>query len=154
MTAASFGPVADYLPHRPPMLLIDEVVEMVGDRIVCRTTIHPDCVFAIDGQVHPSAMIELVAQVCAIAVGVRASRAGNPPKLGLIIGCREVAFDIDSFAVGDDLVITVNKVFGQTQLAAFVGTVHRRDALCATIHLSVVDATLAEVQAQLAEAAR
>src|ERR1700690_3252139 len=115
MTAASFGPVADYLPHRPPMLLIDEVVEMVGDRIVCRTTIHPDCVFAIDGQVHASAMIELVAQACAIAVGVRAAREGNPPKLGLIIGCREVTFDIDSFAVGDELVITVNKVFGQTQ---------------------------------------
>ena len=135
-----FGPVADYLPHRPPMLLIDDIVDVTGDRAVCRTTIHPDCVFARDGLVHPSAMIEFVAQVCAIYVGVTASRDGDPPRLGLIIGCREISFDVDSFAVGDELTIIATKIFGQSQVAAFTGTVTRRDVLCASIHLSVVDA--------------
>ena len=73
VTGAALGPVADYLPHRPPMLLIDDLVEWSELRAVCRTVIRPDCVFAIDGAVHPAAMIEFVAQVCAIYVGVRSA---------------------------------------------------------------------------------
>ena len=145
MTAprAALGPAAGYLPHRPPMLLIDEVLE-VTDRIgVCRTTIHPDCVFAIDGRVHPSAMIEFVAQTCAIAVGVLAARQGDPPRLGMIMACREVSFAVDHFDVGDELTITVTKAFGQKMMAAFTGTVVRGGEVCTTIQLSVADAELA-----------
>jgi predicted hotdog family 3-hydroxylacyl-ACP dehydratase len=150
------GPAADYLPHQPPMRLIDDIVEVTEHRVVCRTTIHPDCVFAIDGLVHPSAMIEFVAQACAIYGGVRSAQGGDPPhlglvaetergrmKYGLIAACREIAFAVDSFAVGDELTIVVNKVFSGNQMAAFTGTVARGDALCATLQLSVVDAELA-----------
>ena len=144
MTAAEgFGPVTDYLPHRPPMLLIDHIVEVTGAGAVCRATLHPDCVFAIDGLVHPSAMIEFAAQACAIYVGVTERRDGAPPRLGLLMACREIGFAVDSFAVGDELTIAVTKVFGQHQLAAFTATVARRGAVCATIQLSVVDAALA-----------
>ena len=138
-------PVADYLPHRPPLLLIDDIVEVDDRRAVCRTTIHPDCVFAIDGAVHPSAMIEFVAQVCAIYVGVLSARDGDPPRLGLIMACREVDLPADGFAVGDELTIVATKVFGQKQLAAFTGTVSRGGELCATVQLSVIDAELAAI---------
>jgi len=145
MTAAApFGPVTDYLPHRPPMLLIDHIVEVTDPGAVCRATVRPDCVFAIDGLVHPSAMIEFAAQACAIYVGVRERRDGTPPRLGLLMACREIGFAVDSFAVGDELTIAVTKVFGQHQLAAFTATVSCRDTVCATIQLSVVDAALAE----------
>lgn len=146
VAGAALGPVADYLPHRPPMLLIDDIVEWSDLRAVCRTRIRPDCVFAIDGAVHPSAMIEFVAQVCAIYVGVRSARSGDPPQVGFIMACREVDFAVDRFAVGDELTITADKTFGQKQLAAFTGTVHRGGALCATVQLSVVDAALAASQ--------
>jgi predicted hotdog family 3-hydroxylacyl-ACP dehydratase len=138
----SFGPVADYLPHRPPMLLIDHIVEATDDRVVCRATIHPDCVFAIDGAVHPAAMIEWVAQACAICIGVVAARDHTPPRAGLIIACREISFGVDQLAVGDELTIVANKLFVQPQLATFTGTVQRGGALCATVQLSVADAEI------------
>lgn len=125
------------------MLLIDEIVEMVEPRAVCRTTLKPDCVFAQGGAIHPSAMIELVAQACAIYVGIVAARSGDPPRLGLIIACREITFDVDQFAVGDELTIIVHKQFGQSQLAAFTGTVSRGGAVCTTVQLSVADAAVA-----------
>ena len=145
MTAAggSLGPVADYLPHRPPMLLIDDVVELTEHRAVCRATIHPDCVFAIDGVVHPSALIEFAAQACAILDGAHRARGGGPPRLGLITACREIAFAVDQLAVGDELTIVAGKDFGHELGAAFTATVSRGDALCATLQLSVVDAGLA-----------
>ena len=146
MTAA-FGPVSDYLPHRPPMLLIDDIVEVTDNRAVCRTTIHPDCVFARDGVVHPSAMIEIVAQACAIWVGVTNSRKGGTPQVGFLVACREVAFAVDRFCVGDELTIAVTKVLGEDQLAVFSGIVSRGDEECVTIQLSVVDAERAGANA-------
>jgi predicted hotdog family 3-hydroxylacyl-ACP dehydratase len=143
VTSAAFGPVADYLPHRPPMLLVDTIDEVTADRAVCRATIRPDCVFLQGGGVHPAAMIEFVAQACAIFVGVREAADGDPPRLGLIVACREITFAVDRFAVGDELTLVVTKILGQDQLAAFTGTVLRGGEVCATIQLSVVDAELA-----------
>jgi 3-hydroxyacyl-[acyl-carrier-protein] dehydratase len=34
--------ILDAVPHRPPMLLVDEVVEWENERIVCRKTFQPD----------------------------------------------------------------------------------------------------------------
>ncbi len=141
--STTFGSVTDYIPHRPPMLLIDQIVEVTDNRAVCRSTIHPDCVFARAGVVHPTAMIEFVAQACAIWVGVKNAREGAAPQLGLIVACREVELAVNSFAIGDELTITATKILGEDQLAAFKGTVSRGDELCVTIQLSVVDAALA-----------
>lgn len=144
--SGGFAPVASYLPHRAPMLLIDDIDEVTADGIVCRATIHPDCVFATDGAVHPSAMIEFVAQACALFVGVTDARDGTPPRLGFIVGCREISFAVDSFAVGDELTIAATKIHGQHQIAAFTATVARGGSPCVSIQLSVVDAALAGVQ--------
>ena len=147
MTLAVSGPAARYLPHQPPMLLIDDIVEVTEQRAVCRATIRPDCVFAIDGAVHPAAMIEFVAQVCAIYATANSAGEGGAPRLGLIMACREAEFAVDAFAVGDELTIAASKAFGGNQMASFTGTVSCGDALCATIQLSVIDAELASLSA-------
>ncbi|HET9989016.1 MAG TPA: hypothetical protein VFQ65_10850 [Kofleriaceae bacterium] len=134
----TFRPIEDYLPHRPPMLLIDELVEVSDVRAVVRATIKPDCVFARDGIVHPAAMIEFMAQCCAIMSAVRPSDKG--PRLGFMISCREVDLLVDSFAVGDKLELTADKIHGQEPLAVFGCTVVRDGAVCATMQLSAVDA--------------
>lgn len=141
---SKFRPIEDYLPHRPPMLLIDELVEVTDIKAVVRTTIKPDCVFARDGIVHPAAMIEFMAQCCAILIGARPS--GKGPRLGFIISCREVNLMVDSFAVGDKLELTAGKVHGQEALAVFSCTVSRDGVLCATMQLSAVDAEVIGTQ--------
>lgn len=141
------GPVMDYLPHRPPMLLIDEIIEVSKTHAICKATLRADCVFAIDGKVHATSMIEFIAQTCAIAAGVPSVREGGPPRLGFIIGCREILFPVvEWFDVGDVLTLTVNKILGEEQIAAFNGLVHREGALCVQIQLSVVDANVAGAQ--------
>lgn len=140
ITASPHGPISAYVPHRPPMLLVDDVLEVSERRIVCTATIRDDCAFAIDGVVHPSAMIEFAAQACAAGVGVLTARTGQRPKLGLIAGCREIAFAVDNFLVGDELTITAETSVGQAPVTAFTCTVVRAGDVCATIQLSVVDA--------------
>ena len=142
-TTGPFAPVAHYLPHRPPMLLLDEIVEWAENHVVCRAVLRPDCVFAVDGQVHASAMIEFVAQACALYVGLRPQEQGAP-RMGMIMGCREMDFFVDSFAVGEVLTIVATRVYGHQQVASFTGTVSRGDTLCASLQLSVVEATAAQ----------
>ncbi len=140
------GPVASYVPHRPPMLLIEEILEVIVDkRIVCRTVIRPECVFARSGIVHPSAMIEFIAQACAVLAGVTAATGARPVQVGLLLGCREVTFAVDRFVVGDVLTITATKTFGGQQMATFSGSVARGDDLCVTAELSVMDGALMEL---------
>ena len=137
-----FAPVADYVPHRPPILMIDEIVEVTPDGSVCRATLRPDCPFAIDGQVHPAALIEVAAQAFAVGVGVNAKRRGDAVRRGFVIGGRECTFEVDALAVGDVLEFRSTRLFGETLLGAFSCDVYRDGARCATIQLSVADATV------------
>ena len=134
----AFGPVIDYVPHRPPMLLVDRIVEVTEHGAVCAATWQPDCVLAVDGRVPASAAIELVAQACAVFLGVRGQRAGGPPHVGMIAACREVAFAVDDFAIGDTLTIAIHCVFGQPPMASFTARVRHGDAEVATMELSVI----------------
>jgi predicted hotdog family 3-hydroxylacyl-ACP dehydratase len=136
-----FAPVADYVPHRPPVLMIEEIVEVTPKRSVCRMTIRPDCVFAIDGQVHPAALIELAAQAFAVGVGVNAKRKGDPVGRGFVLGGRECTFEVDSLGVGDRLEFRCTRLFGEV-LGVFTCDVYRDGARCATIQLSVADSNV------------
>lgn len=142
MSPSPFPPITELIPHRPPMVLLDEVIACEPGRVSCRATLQPDCVFAEEGFVHPAALIELVAQVCAAYVKLLPGESGGSPRLGLIMGSREASFEVERLAVGDILTITAHKQYGESQLASFVGTVMRGAELCATIQLSVVDAAV------------
>jgi predicted hotdog family 3-hydroxylacyl-ACP dehydratase len=136
-------PAIDYVPHRPPMLFLDEVGEETEDSVVCHTTIRPDHVFLEAGVLSPLILFELVAQACGVYVGVRARRMGREPQVGMIVGCREAELLVDEIRVGDELTVRVERLFGQYQVAAFAGTVMRGEELCAQVTISVVDAELA-----------
>src|SRR5438128_6563456 len=102
------------LPHRDPMLLVDEVLELVpGERVLARKTVtHDDCAGHFPGNpIMPGVkMVEALAQCGAVVV---LSQPENRGKLALFAGIDGVRFK-RIVRPGDvlDLVCEVERVRG------------------------------------------
>ena len=114
------------LPHRDPMLLIDEVIELVpGERVVARKTVtEEDCAGHFPGNpIMPGVkMVEALAQCGAVAV---LSQEENRGKLALFAGIDDVRFK-RIVEPGDELLLTcevdeLRRGIGRGKAVATVG---------------------------------
>ncbi|PCC74810.1 Predicted 3-hydroxylacyl-ACP dehydratase, HotDog domain [Nannocystis exedens] len=135
MTA--FPPVAELVPQRPPMLLLDEVVAADDDGITCAAVVRPDNLFLAGGRVHASVLLEYMAQAIAAFAGLRARVDHQPPALGLIAACRNLELHAEHLAVGDPLQIVATRVFAGA-MAEYRAAVTRHGQPLAEAVLSVV----------------
>jgi predicted hotdog family 3-hydroxylacyl-ACP dehydratase len=142
-SSAPSAELAELVPHRAPMLLLDSVV-LHGDRaITCEATIREDHPFLEAGEVDVVVCVELVAQAVAAYTGYRDRLAGRRPELGFIVSCREASFEVPSLALGDSLTVEARHVWGEIQVGSFKGTVQRNGATVASVELGVYRGPLA-----------
>ena len=96
-------PIEELIPHRRPMLLIDEVIAHEGYEVRTRTTIREDMPFVHDGEMEALVAVELFAQSACTLVTLLAPPGARPQQSGAILGTRNIALETDRFSVGDVL---------------------------------------------------
>ena len=133
----SFLSVEQLLPHEPPMVWIDRVLFRDGDEIRCALEIRDEHVFVEDGAVEPVVSIEWMAQTVGALVGIFDRSQDQDVRPGYLIAIPEASFEVDSFHVGDQLVIEAKRVWGDDELASFECSVARAGAPVAKAQLSV-----------------
>lgn len=111
------------LPHRPPMILLDEVRDDAEGAITCSVKLHAGSPFVENGSVEGFVAVEYMAQCVATYAGLKAYRRDDPIRVGYIIGARSVDIAVDSFAVGDTLIVKAGLVWGDDELGKFECTV-------------------------------
>lgn len=123
MTVATYPPLAQLLPHQPPMILIDRLLEANAREALCEVTITSQSLFLETAGVPAFVGIEYMAQSIAAHIGYQHYLADEPITLGLLMGTRRVEMCCAFFALGQTLRIHVAHVWGKLELKRFRCTI-------------------------------
>ena len=127
-------PIAELVPHKQPMLLLDRVVSYSGDVVTCEVQIRPDSPFMSEGGVPAIVGVEYMAQCVAVYAGLSARAKGEPVRI-----------DADLFAPGDRLLIEARWVWGEDALGSFACQVKRDDVVLLEGNLTVYQGPIPEL---------
>jgi predicted hotdog family 3-hydroxylacyl-ACP dehydratase len=95
------------VPHRPPFLLIDRLLEFTGQTGVVESVISPDNLFLSDeGFLKEVALVELLAQSAAAVKGYSDTIEGKEIKKGFLVDIRKFTFK-ERCCKGDIVHITI-----------------------------------------------
>ena len=86
-------PADRLVPHRPPLCLVDRLLEFSGQTGVVESIIRPDNIFLNeDGSLPCLILVELIAQASAAVKGYDDLRQGKGIKKGFLVDIRDVRF--------------------------------------------------------------
>lgn len=129
--------VADLLPHRPPMILIDEVLAYDETSLMAAVDVSPMSLFLEEGGVPSHVGLEYMAQACGAFAGLMARERGEPVRIGFVLGARQYRAHVPFFRRGDRLVVTVSVLYQDEQMGAFDCRIEIAGSLAAEAQLSV-----------------
>ena len=114
--------IHEYIPQRPPIVMIDRIVNVSESKVVCEFQIKNDNIFVAEGKLFEPGIIENIAQTIAAGAGYRAKQKNEKVKLGYIAAIKNL--NIYTLPSVDDILSTtvqiVNEVFSVTIVQAIV----------------------------------
>jgi predicted hotdog family 3-hydroxylacyl-ACP dehydratase len=130
--------VADLLPHGPSMVLLDEVIDWQEGRASVILAIRPGIPFFVDPKGVPAHVgLEYMAQACGVYAGLVGLNAGEPIRLGFLLGTRNYRASVDWFGTGVQLVISVSETFRQESMGVFDCVITCNDVEVASAQLNL-----------------
>lgn len=103
--------MTEVLPHEGRLLLLDELLDVDAENVVCAVTIKADSMFCDGANGVPSWVgLEYMAQTASTYSGVDQARAGIRPTIGLLLGSRRYKVDVPFFAIGSRLRVDAHVV--------------------------------------------
>lgn len=117
----SLPPAAELLPHRPPMLLVRELLERGPGRLRCRGQVAADSPLARDGRAPAMLAVELAAQGAALLEALeRGDREGDAaPRRGYLISLQRLELGSPTLPAGEPLDASVVYDGGAGPLARY-----------------------------------
>jgi len=87
---ANSNEILTYIPQRPPMVMVDSLIEATEKRIVSRFTVKNGNVFLEENVLKEAGIIENIAQTAAAGVGYKQVTQKLPVKLGFIAAIKNL----------------------------------------------------------------
>jgi predicted hotdog family 3-hydroxylacyl-ACP dehydratase len=130
-------PIEAVLPHRRPMILLDEIVDCDDATLVAAVSIRPTTLFLEDDSVPGHIGIEYMAQACGAFAGAEALRRGETVRIGFLLGSRRYIMHMPRFRLGDRLIVSVSLGYRDESMATFDGRIEVAGKLAAEARLTV-----------------
>lgn len=132
--------IRELLPHSGESVLLDSIVEVGSESIICETTLdNHKIVIDQNGEASSALGLELMSQAAAAFAGCRARLDGTPPQKGVVLGVRNLDVFAPHFDASDRLTVTAELSAAMSGTSMFLceilkeKTVLQRGTL--TVHL-------------------
>lgn len=117
-----------YLPHRRPMVVLDEVKNVTDDSVDTRSFVKKDKALGFfledDDTLSTSIIIELFAQSVGVWSGYFAKANGaDICPMGMLLGGRDIKANVKHFTLGTELNISMKMLMQDGDLATFEGII-------------------------------
>ncbi len=124
-----------YLPHRPPLCLLDEVMAVNDKSVVCRVSNRCDSCLDVfkhsDGSCSTTVLVELMAQTIGVWAGYQRILSNNAKlpteeqdaEVGLLLSARGLKILTDQIKANAELIITMHLLIDESRLTSFEGNV-------------------------------
>jgi predicted hotdog family 3-hydroxylacyl-ACP dehydratase len=122
------------------MLLLDEVISNDDSSLIAAVTITEASLFLKQEGVPGYVGIEYMAQACGAFAGVHALEAGEPVRIGLLLGTRDYRVKVPWFRRADRLEIAVAMIFRDEAVAAFACSITIAGKIASEAELKVYQA--------------
>ena len=111
--------VEELVPHAGAMMLLERVLEFAPETMVAEVIVRADGLFD-DGCTVPAWLgIEYMAQTIAALGGMKRKLAGKAINLGFLLGTRRYDCNVETFAVGTVLTVSVKRLIQDQGLGVF-----------------------------------
>ena len=111
--------VEELLPHSGRMVLLDRVIEFDEENMVAEVIVRDDGLFGHDNAVPAWLGIEYMAQTIAALGGMKRRLAGKTLNPGFLLGTRRYDCNVDIFAVGSVLTVSIKRLVEDQGLGVF-----------------------------------
>jgi radical SAM protein with 4Fe4S-binding SPASM domain len=98
----------EFIPHRPPMVLVDRLVQVTDTVIVAETDPGGDSIFSESGVVDEVAFLEMIAQAMAARTGY-INAGSEEPEVGFLVGVKGLKV-YGNASVGDRLRVEIDGI--------------------------------------------
>lgn len=121
--------VAPLLPHSGHMVLLDCITDYGAGHLCATAKISENHILLKNNYLPCSSSIEIMAQGIGALMGCHAANAGEPIKLGFLLGTRKLDLFADNIPIGTQLQVKVKEsVIDSTGFGVFDCTLHWIDA--------------------------
>lgn len=146
----SLPPIDALLPHQPPMRLLDRLCRYDNQSTSSFVRLTETSPFVRHGRVAAVVALEYMAQCVAAHATLHPGDTANTssleaegagglprPRIGYLVGVRQLDLFVDHFEVGQELLVTVSHVWGGAEGSQFLGKVEHNELVVAKATLTV-----------------
>ncbi|HEX5052948.1 MAG TPA: hypothetical protein VFZ65_14325 [Planctomycetota bacterium] len=119
-----YPPIVDLVPHAPPTLAVDELVDWSDGRAHVRFVVREQGLLVQGGSVDTVVTLELMAQAVAACLGHEAFLRGGGVRVGMVVSCRKLVIARARLPVGERFDIHVVRVRGTDEVSSFETETH------------------------------
>jgi len=115
--------IEDYIPHREPIRIISEVIEMKQESAITSAVVNSSWPLYDGNEVNSLVLIEAIAQTAALIEGHKKKKQGKASAKGWLVGIKSAEFNQATLPVGTRLVIAVKSLYSFDNYGVIEGTV-------------------------------